>query len=103
MTGTRRSFVNSPPFHYVGPAVSDPERPNLDLLLAALHFQTQTGPPVAGSVFLGMAPGVGKTYAMLEAAGARRRPDDVVIGYVETAGRAETEALTAGCCWCRGG
>ena len=48
-------------------------------------------------VYLGMAPGVGKTYAMLE--GARRlKADgcDVVVGIVETHGRAETEALLAG-------
>ncbi len=48
-------------------------------------------------IFLGAAPGVGKTYAMLaagraEASGGR----DVVIGLVETHGRAETEALVQG-------
>ena len=48
-------------------------------------------------IFLGAAPGVGKTYEMLTAAQARRRDNvDVVIGIVETHGRAETEALTAG-------
>lgn len=48
-------------------------------------------------IFLGAAPGVGKTYAMLEAA-QRRRADgvDVVVGVVETHGRAETERLTFG-------
>ncbi len=48
-------------------------------------------------IFLGSAPGVGKTYAMLEAA-QRRRADglDVVVGVVETHGRAETERLVAG-------
>ena len=48
-------------------------------------------------IFLGAAPGVGKTYAMLEAA-QRRRADgiDVVIGVVETHGRTETERLTVG-------
>jgi two-component system sensor histidine kinase KdpD len=48
-------------------------------------------------IFLGAAPGVGKTYAMLEAA-QRRRADglDVVVGVVETHGRAETERLVAG-------
>lgn len=45
-------------------------------------------------VFLGAAPGVGKTYEMLTDAAARLRDgDDVVIGVVETHGRAETEAL----------
>ena len=48
-------------------------------------------------IFLGAAPGVGKTYAMLEAA-QRRKADgvDVVIGVVETHGRSETERLVAG-------
>jgi two-component system sensor histidine kinase KdpD len=48
-------------------------------------------------IFLGAAPGVGKTYEMLSAAQTRRRENvDVVIGVVETHGRTETEALTAG-------
>jgi two-component system sensor histidine kinase KdpD len=48
-------------------------------------------------IFLGAAPGVGKTYEMLSAAQTRRRESvDVVIGVVETHGRAETEALTTG-------
>ncbi len=49
------------------------------------------------TVYLGAAPGVGKTYAMLGE--ARRRHDrgtDVVIGYVETHGRAHTEEQLAG-------
>ena len=47
-------------------------------------------------IFLGYAAGVGKTYAMLEAAHQRRDEGvDVVVGYVETHGRAETEALLA--------
>lgn len=45
-------------------------------------------------VFLGAAPGVGKTFEMLtEANGRKRDGTDVVIGVVETHGRAETEAL----------
>lgn len=48
-------------------------------------------------VFLGAAPGVGKTYEMLEAAQAKRRDGwDVVAGVVETHGRKETEALLTG-------
>ncbi len=48
-------------------------------------------------VFFGMAAGVGKTYAMLQAAQAlRKRGIDVVVGYVETHGRAETQALLQG-------
>jgi two-component system sensor histidine kinase KdpD len=45
-------------------------------------------------IFLGAFPGVGKTYAMLEAAQVHRREDiDIVVGVVETHGRVETEAL----------
>ena len=48
-------------------------------------------------IFLGAAPGVGKTYEMLSAAQTRRREGiDVVVGVVETHGRAETEALIGG-------
>ena len=48
-------------------------------------------------VFLGAAPGVGKTYEMLsEGAGRRRSGTDVVIGVVETHGRQETEEMTRG-------
>src|SRR5476651_1211609 len=48
-------------------------------------------------VFLGAAPGVGKTYAMLARARALKRDGlDVVVGLVETHGRAETGALTEG-------
>ncbi len=49
------------------------------------------------TVFLGAAAGVGKTYAMLEAARERMgEGTDVVAGWVETHGRKETEALIAG-------
>ena len=48
-------------------------------------------------IFLGAYPGVGKTYAMLQAAQERRRQGiDVVVGVVETHGRAETEAPLRG-------
>src|SRR5882762_8173685 len=48
-------------------------------------------------IFLGAAPGVGKTYEMLLSAQAKRREGvDVVIGAVETHGRRETEALLDG-------
>ena len=48
-------------------------------------------------VYLGAAPGVGKTYAMLEEAHRRRaRGTDVVVGFVETHGRARTAARLGG-------
>src|SRR5579859_1907114 len=48
-------------------------------------------------IFLGAAPGVGKTYAMLEAAQRRRKEGtDLLVGILETHGRAETELLLEG-------
>ncbi|HVV18562.1 MAG TPA: sensor histidine kinase, partial [Pseudonocardiaceae bacterium] len=48
-------------------------------------------------IYLGAAPGVGKTFAMLgEARRRRERGADVVVGLVETHGRAKTEELLAG-------
>lgn len=77
--------------------MTERERPNPDVLLAALQKQDARTRRGKLKVFFGMAPGVGKTFAMLEAArresGAGR---DVVIGYVETHGRQETDALTEG-------
>ena len=68
-------------------------RPDPDVLLrrlAAAEAQTRG----RLKVFFGASPGVGKTYAMLEAARAKRKEGvDVVIGWVETHGRAETAAL----------
>jgi two-component system sensor histidine kinase KdpD len=73
------------------------ERPNPDVLLAALQKEDARKKRGKLKVFFGMAPGVGKTYAMLEA--ARRElaaGRDAVIGYVETHGRKETDALADG-------
>ena len=75
----------------------DLERPNPDTLLAALQKEEAKKKRGTLKVFFGMSPGVGKTYAMLEA--ARRELTagrDLVIGYVETHGRKETEALAEG-------
>ena len=48
-------------------------------------------------IFVGAAPGVGKTYEMLQQAHARKKDGyDVVVGIVETHGRRETEALLEG-------
>lgn len=68
-------------------------RPSADALLEAEALRREG----RLKVFLGAAPGVGKTYSMLEVAQARRREGvDVVVGIVETHGRAETEALLEG-------
>lgn len=73
------------------------ERPDPDALLSALQKEEAAQRRGKLKVFLGMSAGVGKTYAMLEAAHrARREGREVVIGYVETHGRKETDALVAG-------
>jgi two-component system sensor histidine kinase KdpD len=70
----------------------NPERrPDPDALLA-LADKAKRGRLL---VFIGAAPGVGKTFAMLTRAHAlKQEGEDVVVGLVETHGRAETEALT---------
>ncbi len=68
-------------------------RPSPDALLR------ESGPDGSGrlKVFLGAAPGVGKTYEMLSQARRRKLEGvDVVIGVVETHGRVETDLLTKG-------
>ena len=77
--------------------MADENRPNPDALLSSIQREEAAQKRGRLKVFLGMSPGVGKTYAMLDA--ARRELTagrDVVIGYVETHGRKETDALTVG-------
>src|SRR5580704_12801074 len=77
--------------------MADDVRPNPDALLAAIQKTEAEKRRGKLKVFLGMAAGVGKTYAMLRAAQrAQREGRDVVVGYVETHGRKETDALLAG-------
>ncbi len=77
--------------------MSDDHRPNPDALLAAIHKEEAAKRRGRLKVFLGMSPGVGKTYAMLEAARRELASGcDVVIGYVETHGRKDTDALAEG-------
>jgi len=72
-------------------------RPDPEALLARVAEEEARARRGKLKVFFGAAAGVGKTYAMLEAARAQRDDGvDVVIGYVETHTRAETEALLAG-------
>ncbi|WP_443030375.1 DUF4118 domain-containing protein [Sphingomonas sp. ZT3P38] len=68
------------------------KRPSPDALLRAAEREARG----QLKIFLGAAPGVGKTYEMLNEGAARLRAGaDVVVGVVETHGRAETEALVA--------
>ena len=72
-------------------------RPDPDQLLELAAEEERRRDRGRLRVFLGYAAGVGKTYAMLEAA-QRRRADgvDLVVALVETHGRTETEALLDG-------
>jgi len=73
------------------------ERPDPDALLKRVQAEEVRQSEGKLKVFFGANPGVGKTYAMLEAAHEQRHDGvDVVIGVVETHGRTETEALVHG-------
>src|SRR5579871_1767181 len=74
----------------------DPEqRPSPEALLEAAR--REQGSSGRLKIFVGAAPGVGKTYEMLQSAHARQKAGiDVVIGLIETHGRAETEVLVRG-------
>lgn len=71
-------------------------RPNPDELLARVKAEDEQTRRGKLKIFLGYAPGVGKTYTMLEAARLRKKDTDVVVAFVETHRRAETEALLEG-------
>jgi two-component system sensor histidine kinase KdpD len=74
----------------------DPEqRPSPEALLEAARREDSRAGRL--KIFVGAAPGVGKTYEMLQSAHAKVKGGaDVVVGVVETHGRAETEALLQG-------
>src|SRR3974390_3752683 len=74
----------------------DPQqRPSPEALLEAARRESSGAGRL--KIFVGAAPGVGKTYEMLQSAHARKKAGiDVVVGVVETHGRVETEALLHG-------
>src|SRR3954451_19018816 len=74
----------------------DPEqRPSPEALLDAARREERASGKL--KIFVGAAPGVGKTYEMLQSAHAKHKAGiDVVVGFVETHGRSETEALVRG-------
>ena len=71
----------------------DHSRPSPDALLAGLTQERRA----ALKIFFGAAPGVGKTYEMLQTAREKQAAGvDVVVGVVETHGRSETAKLVVG-------
>ncbi|MDE1917403.1 MAG: sensor histidine kinase KdpD [Sphingomonadales bacterium] len=73
--------------------MKDPDRPSPEALLRAAAQEGRG----RLKIFLGAAPGVGKTWEMLTQGHRRREADvDVVVGVVESHGRRETEALVHG-------
>ncbi len=73
---------------------ADIHRPDPDALLAQLRAEETRAKRGHLKIFLGMCPGVGKTYSMLRNARKERSDGtDVLVGVVETHGRVETEAL----------
>ena len=86
--------MNSEPPKTAASAATDAEgRPTPEALLEKIQ-QTRQGKL---KIFLGAAPGVGKTYEMLSSARKKQRDGvDLLIGVVETHGRAETGALLDG-------
>jgi two-component system sensor histidine kinase KdpD len=76
--------------------MNDDQRPTPEALLIRYHQEQRQQAGGKLKVFLGAAPGVGKTYSMLEAALTQRAVGlDIVAGVVETHGRSETQALLA--------
>ncbi len=73
------------------------KRPNPEDLLKIAEVEARQGESGKLRIYLGAAPGVGKTYTMLEDAQAKRREGlDVVVGIVESHGRKEIDALLHG-------
>src|SRR4030042_5307149 len=76
-------------------SLKDNARPDPDALLKEVQRDEEERGRL--KIFLGYAPGVGKTYAMLnEAHVLKKRGEDGVVGIVATHGRIETEALLKG-------
>jgi two-component system, OmpR family, sensor histidine kinase KdpD len=75
----------------------DDTRPSPEAMLKLAQAEEVSAELGKLKIFLGYAAGVGKTYAMLEAARQRKKDGrDVVVGYVESHGRPETDALLDG-------
>ncbi|HMK48443.1 MAG TPA: hypothetical protein VK435_00185, partial [Thermodesulfovibrionales bacterium] len=78
-------------------AEEDYKRPSPEALLEVAQKAEISEKRGKLTIYFGSAPGVGKTYTMLADARIRKREGvDVAVGYVETHGRAETDALLEG-------
>lgn len=77
--------------------MQDDLRPDPDALLAQMQMANAVSKSGKLHIFLGMCPGVGKTYAMLQTARQRVKEGvEVLVGIVETHGRSETAMLLEG-------
>jgi two-component system, OmpR family, sensor histidine kinase KdpD len=77
------------------PRSQSDQRPSPEALLEAARREERRAGRL--KIFVGAAPGVGKTYEMLQQARARKQDGyDIVVGVVETHGRKETQALLEG-------
>ena len=96
LRGVTKARDRGPPrtgIHQMSDRPEADQRPSPEALLRQLRVRDAR----PAQDFLGAAPGVGKTYEMLQTAQAKRREGvDVVVGVVETHGRKETEALLEG-------
>ena len=76
---------------------TEPQRPEPESLLEIANQEETAKKRGKLTIYFGAAPGVGKTYSMLSDARMRKQEGiDIVVGYVETHGRAETETLLVG-------
>jgi two-component system, OmpR family, sensor histidine kinase KdpD len=76
---------------------SDENRPNPDELLASIKLEEEKSKRGKLKIFFGMCAGVGKTFTMLQSAQTEKlKGTDLVIGYIETHHRKETEDLVIG-------
>lgn len=72
-------------------------RPDPEELLKLIKAEESEGTKGKLTVYFGFAPGVGKTYSMLsDARLGKQEGRDIVIGYLQTHGRKETESLAEG-------
>src|SRR5882724_1796007 len=72
-------------------------RPSAEEMLERIRREAGAGARGRHRVYLGIAPGVGKTYTALEELHRRKeRGTDVVLGFLETHGRPKTQEMAAG-------